>query len=200
MNRPPVTTPIAGFELCYECDGLRTCLTCLGEGTYLDGSRCETCGGNGYCFVCRGAGEMTLGTHAKVRAGASDADEPAWPPPGKRVARTVGKLRELGDDDAPPLATARGTRSDDNLAAVVAYLRAGKLLVMSPGLVKDPLDAESLAGKRSMRTDGVYAWSDALAYFVERYRIELPAEFERHMATRQWAMPATIDTKDLVPG
>lgn len=202
MKPPPRTTPSPNFELCYECEGLRTCLTCLGDGTYPDGERCETCNASGWCIVCMGAGEMTLGTAARVKAGVFDDEakppEP-WPPPGKRVAPSVGGLYELGYEDAPMLSRVRGTRSDAHLVEVVAYLRAGRQLVMSPGLVKDPLDPTKLAGKRSIRTDGVYAWPDALAYFVERYRIPLPVAFEQHMAALGWKMPGVIDTKDLVP-
>ena len=69
----------------------------------------------------------------------------------------------------------------------------------SPGLVKDTFDGKTLAGKRSMRTDGVYAWPDALAYYVERYQVELPPEFESHMAKSEWRMPDTVDISGLRP-
>lgn len=203
MKPEPVTTPEDGFELCYECDGLRTCLTCLGNGKYRDGTRCGTCGGSGWCYVCQGSGELRLGTLARLDAGNyGDPDDDDPPPTGsdKRVAKMVGHLRELGDEDAPSVQTARRRAREQDLTAVVAYLRAGKLLVMSPGLIKDPFAAGALAGKRSIRTDGTYAWSDALAYFVERYQLELPDQFEQHMRAQRWTMPATIDVSGLVPG
>lgn len=79
----------------------------------------------------------------------------------------------------------------------MAYLRAGKVLVMSPGLVRDPFDRTLVAGKGSIRTDGVYAWPDSLAYFVDRYLPELPIDFEEHMAKLDWTMPAAVDVKGL---
>jgi hypothetical protein len=164
-------------------------LTCLGEGT-IDGERCDTCMGSGSCIICGGDGQLGLGTLASV-----EAEETGGP----RTAQTVGGFLELGYEGAPSLAALRGKRSDDHLAEVVAYLRAGKLLVMSPGLVHDPLEPGRLAGKRSMRTDGVFAWPDSLAYFVERYRVELPAAFEHHMARSGWTMPEAIDITDLRP-
>lgn len=143
---------------------------------------------------------MVAGSRAKYGPRPARDREAAVVPPGKRTAKTVGLFLELGDDDAPSLADARGKRPPANQAQVVAYLKAGKVLVMSPGLVKDAFDRGTLAGTRSMRTDGVYAWPDSLAFYVERYQVELPAEFEEHMAKREWKMPAEIDIVGLVPG
>src|SRR5262245_3389114 len=50
-----------------------------------------------------------------------------------------------------------------------------------------------------MRTDGIYVWPDFLAGYVEPEDVELPEQFERHMADRGWRLPADLDTKSLVP-
>ncbi len=186
----PITTPDPGCETCYECDGKCVCWSCDGAGKRTSGTRCNICVGTGRCIVCTGDGQLP--------AGARKAADPIVERP--RIARIVGQLRELGDETAPTLADLRGKRSPMHQAKVVAYLRAGKVLVMSPGLVRDPVDQRTLAGKCSIRTDGTYAWPDALAYFVETYRIELSAEFELHMAALAWKMPSAINLKGLVPG
>lgn len=166
-------------KTCYECGGNLRCWECEGSGE-RDGGRCSACTPNpGYCQICNGSGEV-------------EAE------PEERTAIVVGAFRELGYD-GPTLVESAGQRGLDHLAEVVAYLRAGRLLVMSPGLVKDVFDGETLAGKRSTRTDGVYAWPDALAYFVERHRVPLPAAFERHMADRSWRVPAAIEIAGLIP-
>lgn len=182
----PITTPEAGYELCYECDGKRVCWLCHGDQVLPNGERCGQCTGRGWCIVCGGAGELRI--------------EGGRTPLGLRTATTVGGFRELGYDDGPPLAAVRGKRRAGDQAEVVAYLRAGVVLVTSPGLVKDAFDGKTLAGKRSMRTDGVYAWPDALAYYVERYQVELPAAFEAHMARSQWRVPEQVDITGLRPG
>jgi hypothetical protein len=58
----PLTTPSAGNELCYECDGLRACIYCGGRGKFADETPCSSCYGRGLCGVCNGAGELPEGT------------------------------------------------------------------------------------------------------------------------------------------
>lgn len=184
----PILNPDEGYELCYECDGKRVCWLCHGDQVLPNGERCGQCTGRGWCIVCGGAGQLRKVAPAGL------------PTEGKRVARSIGCFRDLGYERGPSVADLRGKRKPEHQARVVDYLRAGKVLVMSPGLVNDVFDKTVVAGKRSIRTDGEYAWPDSLAFFVERYQVELPADFEEHMAARGWVMPANIDVRGLVPG
>jgi hypothetical protein len=184
----PVTTPDPGYELCYECEGKRLCWSCHGEGRRRSGDVCNTCAGRGLCLVCNGDGQLPAGTEASV-----DGRQQT----GHRLAKRIGCFRELGYEGAQSLEQARGEHPSVNQDRTVAYLRAGKVLIMSPGLVRDPFDRSAAAGSRSMLTDGAYAWPDSLAYFVQRYNVALPAEFEQHMAANDWKVPADVDTKGL---
>jgi hypothetical protein len=196
MTKPaPLTTPDNGYEICYECDGKRVCWSCGGAGVRDSGRRCNTCTGSGWCIVCGGAGQLQAGARAKY-----GPDAPTAESAGKRVAKNVGCFLDLGYDGAPALADVRGKREPAHQAQVVAYLKAGRVLVMSPGLVRDVFDRNTVAGSRSIRTDGEFAWPDSLAYYVERHSVELPKEFEEHMAARRWEMPHEIDIEGLVPG
>lgn len=57
-----------GYELCYECDGLGWCATCLGRGWTLGGRtwggytsgrvNCVMCHRDRVCVICRGAGRL----------------------------------------------------------------------------------------------------------------------------------------------
>jgi hypothetical protein len=190
-------TPDKGYAICYECDGKRVCWSCGGAGVRDSGPRCNTCTGSGWCIVCGGAGQLQAGATAEYRP---DNATPAPAASGKRVAKSVGCFRDLGYEGAPSVADVRGKRSPDHQAQVVAYLKAGRVLVMSPGLVRDAFDRSSVAGSRSIRTDGEFAWPDSLAFYVERYLVELPRDFEEHMAARLWKMPDEIDIDGLVPG
>ena len=51
-----------GLELCYECEGERTCIMCVGEGK-LNGRHCISCGGGRVCITCQGAGQLPEGTY-----------------------------------------------------------------------------------------------------------------------------------------
>ena len=196
-NPAPLTTSDEGYEICYECDGKRACWSCGGAGVRQGGQRCNTCTGSGWCIVCGGAGQLQVGARGTV--GPSEA-RPEPEREGKRAAKCVGCFRDLGYEGAPSIAEVRGRRSPEHQAQVVAYLKAGKMLVMSPAFVRDSFDRGIVAGSRSIRTDGEFAWPDSLAYFVERYAVELPIEFEQHMAARRWEMPREIDINGLVPG
>lgn len=118
----------------------------------------------------------------------------------KTVLKYVGNFVELGYVDhpnAPSLALSRGKRTSTKKEEVVAYLRSGITFVFSPGLDEDVLDPRKYAGSASVLTDGVYAWQKTLAYYVDRYDVELPAEFETHMQRNRWAIPPKIDKRTL---
>ncbi len=180
---PPVAVPDEGFELCYECDGKRVCWSCHGAGQRRNGERCHTCAGRGLCIVCNGAGQLPLGTDA--------ATSP------KTHVKRVGFFRELGYDEMPSIDESRGQPGTANTERVVRYLKAGKVFVFSPGLMRDVFDRRSAAGTRSILTDGVYAWPDSLAYYVDRYAVALPADFEQHLASRQWEPPEEVQVERL---
>jgi hypothetical protein len=109
----------------------------------------------------------------------------------------VGRYRELGFDDAPSLQPLVRTGSEANREKSVAYLKAGKTLILTPQLLRDVFDQSRTPGSRSILTDGTFAWSAGLAYYVARYGIPVPVELEQHMAKLDWTMPAAVDVKGL---
>jgi len=188
----PLTQPDAGYELCYECDGSRLCWSCNGKGRLGDGERCYTCVGRGLCIVCNGDGELLLGAKAEV-----DAVSYHPPPPGERRVALVGRYLELGFEDAPSLERLVRTGSAMNREKAVAYLKAGKTLILTPSLLRDPFDRTRTPGSRSILTDGRFAWSAGLAYYVEQYGLPVPADLEAHMERNHWSVPQEIDLKGL---
>lgn len=121
----------------------------------------------------------------------------------RRVLRYVGTFRELGGEDdaaARSLSEARGQRTASSKYQVVEYLRSGKRLFVSPGLDDDIFDP-SWSETRVLKTDGAYVWFGILARYVEKYDVALPQEFEDHMASVNWTIDESIDTRQLVlPG
>ncbi len=140
-----------------------------------------------------------LNTEIRARLAAT-ADGAAGPKPGggtKTALRLVGNFREMGyaTPDAPSLVDERGKRGPDHKADVLAYLRAGESVSLSPGPAPDFFDPSKSAGHKShsLYTDGVHVWPAFLAYYLEHYDVALPADFEEFMRRRQWRIPATID-------
>jgi hypothetical protein len=157
-----------------------------------NGDRCNTCVGRGLCIVCNGDGEMPLGSKAHV-----EMLTPRGPASPARQAKLVGRYAELGFEGAPSLLPLVRTGSDIHRAKSVAYLRGGKTLVLTTSLLRDAFDSTRTPGSRSLLTDGTFAWSAGLAYYVERYGLPVPPELEAHMARQAWTVPAPIDLRNL---
>jgi hypothetical protein len=58
------------------------------------------------------------------------------------------------------------------------------------GYVDDVLDSESTVPLLAhLFTDGEYLWRVDLAYYVEKYHLQLPDDFLTHMKSRNWLPP-----------
>jgi hypothetical protein len=74
-------------------------------------------------------------------------------------------------------------------ARLVAYLRAGKRLMVAPGPVRDVLAANAIIGTLEIFTDGTFAWPSDLAHYIERHRAQAPIALLEHARTNAFAMP-----------
>jgi hypothetical protein len=111
----------------------------------------------------------------------------------QRTLRRVGFFRELahGDPDGPSVREVAERGAYDDQAALLRYLRGGTLLVATPGVVDDVLaDSPMVIGPPHLYTDGVYVWPADLPYYVEHYRVALPAGFLDAVAARGYRPPA----------
>jgi hypothetical protein len=114
--------------------------------------------------------------------------------------RYVGNFFELGYDhhpNAPLLRACRGKRTRERKREVLAYLRAGKTYIASPGIDRDFFDKRRRADTRSLMTDGVYVWPELLRYYVDEHDVELPQDFEAHMSANGWRPPGSVDITQL---
>jgi hypothetical protein len=114
--------------------------------------------------------------------------------------RWVGNFREIGWDDdpsAPSLVECRGKRPAGHKAEVLRYLRAGKRLSVSPGIMRDEFLPARHADSLATFTDGVFAWPELLSYYIEQYDTLLPDDFEEHMERNGWEVPETVDLANL---
>ena len=138
----------------------------------------------------------------RVIEGGANVEE--WERSRMRRATTllnrVGFFSELrhGNQQGPRLKDAIRPAEDPDEARISRYLKAGKVLMASPGIVRDVLDPEgAIIGSLSILTDGRYAWPSDLAYYVEHYHVRLADEFVRHMAAQEWRVPDQIDMSTL---
>lgn len=82
---------------------------------------------------------------------------------------------------------------------ILSYLQSG-LNVTACTLFLDHLDSHKWVTSYAIYSDGVWAWSNALAYYVGCYHFRLPFEFVAHMKSRDWIPPKreTLDGQDIV--
>ena len=95
--------------------------------------------------------------------------------------KVVGLFRELGsgiDASVQSIHRLVGNLPSDSVDVVVSYLKSGvPIFDVMEGTI-DPLDnSVVIEGGPSLVSDGVWVWRNDLAYFVEKYRVGLPAEF-----------------------
>jgi hypothetical protein len=74
---------------------------------------------------------------------------------------------------------------------VVGYLRSGVGVMITTALDTDQLDpSRGEVVPVSFRTDGVWVWSDEVAYYVETYGLAPEPELYRHIVAHGYRSPA----------
>ena len=68
-----------------------------------------------------------------------------------------------------------------NKEKIVEYLMSGSVDMVSAELPKDVLTGQVITGEKLGMSDGKFAWWNTLAYYVEKYNLRLPEEFENHI-------------------
>jgi hypothetical protein len=74
------------------------------------------------------------------------------------------------------------------------YLRSAPVVGGAWTLTYDVLDPDHpVIGPLILLSDGVWEWPEELAYYVERYNVDLPAEFLAHLEQAHYQPPAQDD-------
>ena len=65
---------------------------------------------------------------------------------------------------------------------VIEYLRGNTLVAMCAGWMTDEITGEQVSGWRdNVRCDDAYSWGESIAYYLDKYDAELPADFLAHI-------------------
>lgn len=105
---------------------------------------------------------------------------------------SIGFFKELpyGDESGVSLIDSVSKFSEKEYAETLSYLKSGVPFVVAPGLSRDRLSAKrEIIGSLSLLTDGKFVWPSDLAYYLEKYRVELPNDFFNHMKRNDWRIP-----------
>lgn len=64
---------------------------------------------------------------------------------------------------------------------VIQYLTSGKIDMVSAEIPQDVFTGERIPGEKLGMNDGTFIWWNTLAYYVRKYNLRLPEEFENHI-------------------
>lgn len=64
---------------------------------------------------------------------------------------------------------------------IIAYLNSGELVSASPSSEIDVFSGERITQTSCILTDGEYSWLNSLGYYVHKYNLQLPKEFEERI-------------------
>ena len=106
--------------------------------------------------------------------------------------KKYGFFKELrhGDENGISLKVLINKNASTNEDKFVKYLKKGVVFIACPGIVKDVLDEKGgIIGSPHILTDGVWAWPADLIYYIEKYHIKIPNDFEKHMMDNSWIPP-----------
>lgn len=98
----------------------------------------------------------------------------------------VGKYKEFNPGkDYPSVRNFFSSEKYNGQDKIAYYLRHGKKDLVSSQIPKDVVSGETIKMEKIGMNDGVYTWFNTLAYYVEKYNLRLPKEFEDHILSQQ---------------
>lgn len=71
-----------------------------------------------------------------------------------------------------------------NKAAILDYLRKGKVTAASPARIVDVISGEKIGSSLKMLEDDKYAWRSDLIYYFEKYNLKLDDDFIAHVMSK----------------
>ena len=117
---------------------------------------------------------------------------------------SVGSFREMLDDSPsdPSIKDYVNKGTSSLIDKICAYLDNGIPLIVSLGTALDVIDeSKGVAGSPSILTDGKWAWSGVLSYYVKNYNLQLNDEFIETMIENGWKIPVCekeLDYSDIL--
>ena len=113
--------------------------------------------------------------------------------------KRIGYFREMpdGSPEDPSIKDYINKGTNLPVERICGYLDSGIPLIVTPGTAVDIIDeAKGTAGSPSVLTDGKWAWSGVLSYYVRNYNLELDSAFVETMKSNNWAIPIQEDGLD----
>ena len=94
------------------------------------------------------------------------------------MMKMLGMFKEFGLENGPSIKDSFSDAAFPNKDAVVRYLKSGKVGVTGGSFYIDVVTGKQTRIGKCIMTDGEYTWPGILAYYVDKYNLRLPADFE----------------------
>lgn len=86
--------------------------------------------------------------------------------------------KEFGNDAAPSIRSVFQTAPYEGMDKIIEYLKSGKVGLIAIEKPRDAITGDLLGGSHAILSDGEYSWDSVLPYYVQKYNMRLPEEFE----------------------
>lgn len=94
----------------------------------------------------------------------------------------IGKYDELAPGMGfPSLREHMQNKPYESKTAVLKHLRNGNVHMATASKIVDAISGETTNEELVFMNDGEYSWSSKIPYYVEKYNLRLPEDFERHV-------------------
>ena len=94
----------------------------------------------------------------------------------------IGKYQEFCFADGDSIKNHFNREPYSAKEKIINYLRnGGTVFCCAPSIIKDCITGGRILEEQVTRFDGSYKWPSYLAYYVDRYNLKLPNDFEKHI-------------------
>ena len=94
----------------------------------------------------------------------------------------IGRFKETHNkEEYPSIMNAIHGEPPKDKAKILRYLKNGEAGAMSPGYLYDRVNRETILRNPVCYNDGKYAWRSDLIYYYEKYNVDLPEDFIKHV-------------------
>lgn len=90
----------------------------------------------------------------------------------------VALWKEFGADNNKSIKDDFQNKPYENQTCVADYLDKGVVSLMSLDYGRDLFTGEKITDNYYIATDGEYTWANTLSYYVRKYNLRLPRDFE----------------------
>lgn len=96
------------------------------------------------------------------------------------------KWKEFGVPEAPSIRILFNPSKYPGQDSIADYLDSGRMSIVSTSLSEDKISGELIVPYAAdcVRSNGDFSWIGSLGYYVRKYNLRLPAEYETYILSR----------------